>query len=308
MTEPAIGSGFLDPGDFKNLIEANPWVKQIELSNYGEMFLNPHLLIMMQYAWERKVTLCADNGVNLNTASEEVLEGLVKYRFRSMSCSIDGASPETYAQYRIGGDFGVVMENIGRIVSLKRRYRSHYPLLTWQFVIFGHNEHEIQEARRRALELGMDFRLKLSWDSTFSPVKDKELVRKKMGAASREEYRERYGIEYSQDMCRQLWDQPCINWDGKILGCARNFWGDFGGNAFAGGLLNSLNSEGIRYARDMIRGKAGQRDDLPCATCSIYLDMKASNRYLYHSWSYVAVRSVYRRMKVGRFLHKVGLR
>ncbi len=44
------------------------------------------------------------NGVNLNHARDEVLEGLVKYRVRGVKCSIDGASPETYRVYRIRGN------------------------------------------------------------------------------------------------------------------------------------------------------------------------------------------------------------
>ncbi len=31
----------------------------------------------------------------------------------------------------------------------------------------------------------------------------------------------------------------------KVLGCCRNFWGDFGGNAFTDGLVSSLNNEKI---------------------------------------------------------------
>lgn len=302
--QPAIGSGFLEPSDFTNLIEQNPWIEEIELSNYGEMFLNPDLLEIMKYAYDRNVVLRADNGVNLNTVEETVLEGLVKYGFRSMSCSIDGASNETYRQYRVGGDFELVMENIRKINNLKKRYRSQYPYLAWQFVIFGHNEHEIPAARELAQKLGMEFRLKLSWDSRFSPVKDKEFVRKEVGAASREEYREKYGVDYSRNMCHQLWDKPHINWDGKILACARNFWGDFGGNAFEHGLLNSLNTEKIRYARDMVTGKKDPRDDIPCATCSCYLDMKANDRYLSRSWLYLACRFMYRKIKLARYRRK----
>lgn len=36
---------------------------------------------------------------------------------------------------------------------------------------------------------------------------------------------------------------PQINWDGKLLGCCLNFWGDFGGNAFEQGLERILTSE-----------------------------------------------------------------
>ena len=38
-----IGSGFLKFRDFKKLIDRNPWIEVIELSNWGEIFLNPDL-------------------------------------------------------------------------------------------------------------------------------------------------------------------------------------------------------------------------------------------------------------------------
>jgi MoaA/NifB/PqqE/SkfB family radical SAM enzyme len=277
---PAVGSGFLKLGDFQRLLDENPWVKDIELSNYGEIFLNPDLLEIMKYADERDVALRAENGANLNHVREDVLDGLVKYRFRSITCSIDGASSETYERYRVRGNFKNVIENIRRINALKPQYRSAYPKLSWQFVVFGHNEHEIPRAKELAAELGMRFKLKLSWDPDFSPVRNHERVRREAGAATRAEYRQRRGVDYMQRICDQLWDRPQINWDGKILGCCRNFWGDFGGNAFTDGLFNSINNEKIRYARNMLLGRKPERQDIPCTTCEIYLGMKAGGKWL----------------------------
>ena len=277
---PAVGSGFLGLRDFQTLLVESPWLKEIELSNYGEIFLNPDLLEIIKFACERNVALKADNGANLNNVKENVLEGLVKHKFRSITCSIDGASNETYKVYRVKGNFETVIENIRKINLFKQKFQSEYPLLKWQFVVFGHNEHEIPLARKLASELNMKFFLKLSWDPQFSQVRDQEFVRKEIGAASREEFKQKHGVDYMQEICRQLWEQPQINWDGKVLGCCRNFWGDFGGNAFRDGLLKSLNNEHIRYARDMLLGKKVARENIPCTTCSIYLGMKADGKWL----------------------------
>ena len=81
--------------------------------------------------------------MNINNVQKDVLEGLVKYRLRSMTCSIDGASNETYKTYRVKGNFETVIENIRKINFFKQKYQSEYPRLTWQFIVFGHNEHEI---------------------------------------------------------------------------------------------------------------------------------------------------------------------
>lgn len=147
---PALGSGYLKLSNFQKLLDENPWISQIELSNYGEIFLNPELMGILEYAYRRNVVLTAGNGVNLNTVKTDVLEGLVKYQFRNLTCSIDGASNETYAMYRVRGNFNQVIEHIKQINYYKKQYRSKYPLLGWKFVVFGHNEHEIPTARKLA--------------------------------------------------------------------------------------------------------------------------------------------------------------
>jgi len=279
---PAVGSGFLRFEHFRALLEQNPQVQEIELANYGEIFLNPELLAILKLAHERDVRLTVGVGFNLNDVRDEVLEGLVKYRVRSMTCSIDGASPETYAQYRIRGDFNTVIDNIKKINRWKETYDSPYPRMTWQFIVFGHNEHELPMARTLARSLDMVFYAKLNWDPNFSPIRDRDLVARELGITelTREEYKNKHNEDYMVSICHQLWESPQINWDGKVLGCCRNFWGEFGGNAFANGLRESVNSETMSYARAMLQGEKPARDDIPCTTCEIYLGMRESGRWV----------------------------
>lgn len=267
--------------DFKNLLDANPDLRDIELSNYGETFLNPQLLDILQYAHEKGVVLHANNGTNLNHATDEVLEGLAKYKFRSLTCSIDGASQETYSIYRVRGNFDNVINNIRRINYYKEKYRTGFPELNWQYVIFGHNMHEMDIAKKMATELGMGFYFKLSWDDDVSPIKESDLVqlRSRFGYATRDEYKEDTGDDFGRSICRQLWSQPVVNWDGKNLGCCRNFWGEFGGNAFKDGLEKTVNSDGMKHARLMLQGRADPRADIPCTTCDVYYAMEASGHW-----------------------------
>ena len=220
----------------------------------------------------------ANNGVNLNTVSETVLESLVKYRFKDLTISIDGVTNDTYTIYRKGGNFNTVLENIKRINYYKQIYQIPFPKLRWQFVVFGHNEHELPTARRMAKELNMDFKATLNWDESYSPVRNKDLVRKEIGFASKHEYQQKYKMLYLR-LCEQLWLCPQINWDGKLLGCCVNYWGDFG-NIFESNLETCLRSEKYRYARKMILGLKKEREDIPCSRCGRYKIMKTTNRYL----------------------------
>jgi tetratricopeptide (TPR) repeat protein len=128
----------------------------------------------------------------------------------------------------------------------------------------------------------MKFYVKLSWDPDFSPVQNAELIREATGsgAATRAEYLGNTGKDYTERICLQLWDSPQVNWDGKVLGCCRNFWGEFGGNAFRDGLTESLNSEKMTYARAMLTGTAAPRGDIPCASCDIYLTRQRTRNWI----------------------------
>jgi MoaA/NifB/PqqE/SkfB family radical SAM enzyme len=237
---------------------------------------------ILKYAHRKNVAISIRNGANLNNVKEKTLEALVKYKVRHLTCSVDGASPETYRTYRVRGDFDVVIRNIKTINAFKREFRSKLPYLTWQFVVFGHNEHEIPIARALAHDLGMYFSTKITWDAKFSPIRNKEFVRTQTGeqAITRDEFEKKNGNKYQSDLCHQLWNDVQINWNGKILGCCRNFWGDFGGNAFTDGLTESVNNEKMIYARKMLTGKVSPRDDIPCTTCDMYVAMRNHSQFI----------------------------
>ncbi|MGP0073677.1 MAG: SPASM domain-containing protein [Bryobacteraceae bacterium] len=282
LARPVLGAGHLKLSDFQRLLDDNPEIREVELSNYGEMFLNPRLPDLLACAYERKVVVSGSNGVNLNFASDAALNAVVKFRVKALTCSIDGATGETYSRYRINGNLERVLAHIDRIRELRKLSGAAFPLLDWQFVVMGHNEHEIESARAMARARGMHFFPRLSWSADHSPVVNHDLVRIQtgLGAASREEFREKKGVEYTRDICHQLWRAPVINWDGKMLGCCVNYWGDFGGNVFTDGLSASMRSPKLEYARRMLTGKAEPRPDIPCTTCDQYHAMARAEGWI----------------------------
>lgn len=281
----ALGTGFLKLEDFKNFLEDEPQLKSIELSNWGEIFLNPDLLLIMEHANSHGVTLNASNGANLNNVSVATLEGLVKYRFGAITCSIDGATEECYRLYRRGGSLKTVLENIERINEFKKQYSSSAPQLVWQFIAFKHNEHEILEAKAIAKSLQMKFVLKLAWDTENAPTGQSpyaDLIRSTSStrAVNRAEFQELHGESYQQKgFCMQLLREPQINYDGRVLGCCVNIWGDFG-NAFESGLSTVIESEKYTYTKQMLEGLAPERADIPCSQCHNYKQMKSSGNFL----------------------------
>ena len=84
-----IGRGNLKFSDFKKIVNDNRWIKEIELSNWGEIFQNKEIGKIIEYAYVKNISLTACNGVNLNTVSNRILrflpENLVQNIFKGSS-------------------------------------------------------------------------------------------------------------------------------------------------------------------------------------------------------------------------------
>lgn len=87
-----IGKGQLRLCDFIKFVTENPEIRRIEMSNWGEIFLNKDIYGILEYAYNHNVTLYCGNGFNFNDVSEDVIEGLVKFHVEYLNLSIDGAS------------------------------------------------------------------------------------------------------------------------------------------------------------------------------------------------------------------------
>jgi sulfatase maturation enzyme AslB (radical SAM superfamily) len=266
-----LGWGYLKAQDFSKFVRENPSIQWIELSHSGEIFLNPELEDIIKDAFEQGVALTAYTGVNLNKVSEKMCEALVKYQFRGMKVAIDGADGETYAEYRRGGSFTKVIENIKRINFYKKKYQSDWPHLQWQFIPFSHNEHQIRQAKEMAQALNMDFKIKLNARADYAPVKNKEAIRAMAtsGSATRQEYQEHHATSVGLS-CHELWTSPQINWNGMMTGCCANYFIDIG-NVFQDGLETIMKSERYIAMKKAVMGVNKPAQDIPCSQCPIYL-------------------------------------
>ena len=278
--------GFLKFENFKKLVDENKF-EVIELSNSGEIFLNPDLVKIIEYAYKKKIKLTAENGVNLNNLTDEQAEALAKYKFKAITVSLDGASQRTYKKYRINGQFDTVIDNIKKIIKYKKIYKTKSPYIEWKFIIFGHNEHEIEKAKKMAKDLGIEIVFERAWNEDFSPVKNQQAADEATGTTWKRDSFEQQIEEFEQGNidwfdCQYVWDQPQINWDGRLLGCCALYWDDFGANVFEDGYMNALNSPKYVYAKNMLTDKAPAAKDIPCTKCRIYKDLCKQKKWPFH--------------------------
>jgi len=279
-TGTAIGRGYLPFETFKVFIDSNPHIRWVELASSGEVFLNPDLPKILEYAFVRKIATTINEGANLNHAADEALEALVKYETEVVRCAIDGVTQETYAMYRVGGNLNNVLANIQKINAYKEKYQTPKPHLVLQFIVFDHNEHEMEKAAVLARMLKMKIVFRHNWLPDCMPVKDRNRVRRLVGSVDRNDYLEKTGRDFVRGVCYALWKSPQVNWDGKLLGCSNNRWVVFSENVFEGDLASHFNSEKIRYARQMLMGKKPPRDDMPCLNCQMYEALKRYDNWI----------------------------
>jgi hypothetical protein len=105
------------------------------------------------------------NGLAL---SEAQARRLVHSGIDEVTFSIDGASQETYVQYRQRGRFDLAISTLRAMADEKHRAGRDVPFLNWRYILFKWNDAdaEMDRARQLAVELGVD---RLSWELTDHP-------------------------------------------------------------------------------------------------------------------------------------------
>jgi MoaA/NifB/PqqE/SkfB family radical SAM enzyme len=139
--------------EFVWIAEQFPEMRRVSLHGIGEPLLNKALPQLIKYLKQRQVEVITNsNGTLLTPAWQEVLveSGLDEYR-----CSIDGASPETYARIRGANLLPKLVQGLGGLVETKRRLKADTPRLSIWCVATQENLAELPELVRLAANLGI---------------------------------------------------------------------------------------------------------------------------------------------------------
>lgn len=147
--------GMMSFANFKRFID--PLAEHallLTLHNWGEPFLNRDVYKMIAYANSKGLATRLSS--NLYAMDHQDLERVVDSGLNHITVSLDGAGEETYVKYRVGGHFEQVFDNLKTLIEIKRRRRSPFPVVEWQFLVMRHNEHEIPDVRGLADEIGVD--------------------------------------------------------------------------------------------------------------------------------------------------------
>jgi MoaA/NifB/PqqE/SkfB family radical SAM enzyme len=280
-----------DPGHarlhlFEQLMEeVGDYVFFVDLYNWGEPLLNLHLEEMIEAASRKNVTTYVSTNLSMPLPAARI-ERLVASGLGELICSLDGASPETYAVYRRQGDFELALSNMRRIVEAKRRLGVTRPAIVWRFYVFRFNEHEVERARALAAEIGVDrFVLGSPFlDEGRYPIPGGDREAMKNWAAtlpgfnrydpSHPEYADPAAPGVRRSRCDWHYVSTAINPDGAVAPCCAvyertNDFGALGEGTPGRTYLEVVNNEKFRSIRDRFAGRADVPTGLVCETCPV---------------------------------------
>ncbi|MEO6316805.1 MAG: radical SAM/SPASM domain-containing protein [Chitinophagaceae bacterium] len=203
----------------------------------GEPYLNPQFLDMVEYASAKKIYTATSTNAHYLTdanAKRTIESGLDR-----LIISIDGTTQETYAQYRVGGQLNKVLEGAKNIVKWKRAMKSKTPFIIFQFLVVKHNEHQVEDVKQLAAEIGADdvwFKTAQVYDYENDP---NQLIptNSKYSRYRKNKQNQTEVKNTLQNHCWRLWHAPVITWDGLVVPCcfdkdAQHQLGDLKGRPF----------------------------------------------------------------------------
>ena len=126
----------------------------VRLDGAGEPFLNPDIAEMISYCHTHGVATTLST--NLQNCDDLALERCVRAGLDYLICSIDGTTQEVYEKYRINGSLLKCLDSLRTLADIKQRLKVKTPYTDWQFLIFDHNVHQVEDVKRAVIGSGAD--------------------------------------------------------------------------------------------------------------------------------------------------------
>ena len=114
----------------------------------GDPLMNPQVVDIFRYCAERLKAVCLDTNGSLRAPKvwKDLGEISMKYPGAAITFSIDGLE-DTNHLYRIRTKWSKIMQSA-------KEYINAGGIAEWKFIVFKHNEHQVEEAKKLAYKIG----------------------------------------------------------------------------------------------------------------------------------------------------------
>ena len=185
----------------------------------GEPYLNPDFLDMVKYASSKGIyTATSTNAHYLNDADAKrtIESGLDR-----LIISIDGTTQDVYKQYRVGGNIDKVIDGAKNIVKWKKELNSKTPFIFFQFLVVKPNEHQIEDIKRLAKEVGVD-EVRFKTAQVYDYARDPNKLIPTIDKFSRYKKENNGTYKSKNKLANRCWKMQhanVITWDGLVVPC-----------------------------------------------------------------------------------------
>ncbi|HND82572.1 MAG TPA: SPASM domain-containing protein, partial [Chitinophagales bacterium] len=211
--------GMLVPAFFEKTID--------ELSNHllyltfyfqGEPYLNTKFLDMVRYAKQKNIYTATST--NAHYLTDDVAKRTIESGLDRLIISIDGTTQETYQSYRVGGHLYKVIEGAKNMVKWKKELKAKTPYIIFQFLVVKPNEHQIDDLKKIAKEIGVD-EVILKTAQVYDYKNGNPLIPENEQYSRYKKNNDgTYSIKNNlENSCWKLWHSCVITWDGKVVPC-----------------------------------------------------------------------------------------
>ncbi|MFN8238971.1 MAG: radical SAM/SPASM domain-containing protein [Chitinophagales bacterium] len=232
----------------------------------GEPYLHKLFLEMVSYARSKKIYTATST--NAHYLTDAMAKKTIESGLDRLIISIDGTTQETYQHYRVGGQLDRVIEGAKNIVKWKKQLQAKTPYIIFQFLVVKPNEHQIEDLKKLATEIGVD-EVILKTAQVYDYKNGNELIPENEQYSR---YKKNSDGTYSiknklENICWKLWHSCVITWDGKVVPCcfdkdAQHQLGDLQTHTFSQIWSNELYKD---FRVKLVRGR--KEIDI-CTNCS----------------------------------------
>ena len=185
----------------------------------GEPYLNTDFLDMVKYASKKGIYTATST--NAHYLTDEAARKTIESGLDRLIISIDGTTQDVYQQYRVGGHLDKVLEGARNIVKWKKELKSKTPFVFFQFLVVKPNEHQVEDIKRLAKEIGVD-EVRLKTAQVYNFENDPNQLIPENDTFSR--YKKTSDGKYAAknklaNHCWKLWHANVITWDGLVVPC-----------------------------------------------------------------------------------------
>jgi len=211
--------GNMKTDTFRDILgKLSPDLIYLTLYFQGEPLLNPHFAEMVSLAHAQGIFVSTStNGHFLN---DKNVDQILKSGLNHLIISLDGLDQVTYEKYRVNGDFQLVIDGIRRLVAARKAKKSRSPFIELQFLVMGHNEHQMTQMREFAKTTGVDklaFKTAQVYNfnagSTVIPTLKEKSRYKQLPDGSW------VMAKAIRNHCHRIWSSVVVTWDGKVVPC-----------------------------------------------------------------------------------------